>query len=339
MNNTDKVYTNLLKDIVENGVQKGDRTGTGTKSVFGRMVKFDMREGFPLLTTKKIHTKSVIHELLWFLKGDTNIKYLNDNGVTIWDEWADENGDLGPVYGKQWVNWGGELSNWEKYEGIIEDGYEHQSFPHTGLMRRKYIKGINQIQYVIDRLTKYPDCRRIMVNAWNVGELNDMKLMPCHYGFQFWTRELTIEERMEIWNKRVAGLYFGLSWGFGKTQEDALDEQHVPTRGISLAWNQRSCDVGLGIPFNIASYALLLHMVAQQVNMVPLELTGMLGDCHIYSNHMEQVKEQLTRDPYKYPSPKIWLNPEVKSIFDYKYDDIKILDYQSYPTIKMPIAV
>lgn len=315
MNNVDLTYHELLKDIINNGIDKIDRTNVGTKSVFGRMIRFDMREGFPLLTTKKIHVKSVIHELLWFLKGDTNIKYLNDNDVTIWDEWADEDGNLGPIYGKQWVDWGGYMKN--------IDG------------EKVYFKGINQIQYIIDRLIKFPDCRRIMVNAWNVSDLDEMRLMPCHYGFQFWTRELTREERMGIYIKRYMNSF--------SESDDSIDikltTNNIPTRGISLSWNQRSCDVGLGIPFNIASYALLLHMVGQQVNMIPLELIGMLGDCHIYSNHIEQLREQLTRDPHKYPLPKIWLNPEVKSIFNYKYEDIKILDYQSYPTIKMPIAV
>ena len=343
MNNVDLRYQELLKDITDNGVNKMDRTGTGTRSVFGRMVKFDMREGFPLITTKKIHTKSVIHELLWFLNGDTNTKYLNDNGVTIWDEWKDEDGNLGPIYGKQWVDWGGYDTHDDIPQGntIVKTNHRH-------------VGGINQIQYVIDRLSKYPDCRRIMVSAWNVGELDQMKLMPCHYGFQFWTRELTLDEIIRYYYtnvntavicKKVKSKYFYYS------DEHAIWVQHstsdiefgikpkCPSRGISMSWNQRSCDVGLGIPFNIASYGLLLHMVGQQVNMVPLELTGMLGDCHIYKNHMEQVEEQLSRDPNKYPSPKICLNPEVKSIFDYKYDDIKILDYKSYPTIKMPIAI
>lgn len=589
MNKTDEVYSDLLRDIIDNGVDKGDRTGTGTRSVFGRTIRFDMREGFPLLTTKKIHTRSVIHELLWFLNGDTNIKYLNDNGVTIWDEWSDENGDLGPIYGYNWRYWPtdkvlkleikhledvvyepkfkliepnnvidddligqvfhanksdddyivldkvvsdkkngrykvqflsngyitegnrpnikrGEVRNsykasianvgilgepnksvyyyekayglwynmisrcykeknlyykhyggkgifvrgkWKCFEEFLNDLPKINGFskwinnpneydldkdyfgsncysletcrflprkeniilkmykpfrainnelmideidicqkkfankygldpkrinyrlnsgsknPYNGWIFEKidydnekyvwrYQLWVDQISEVIDGLKNNPDSRRHMVNSWNVGLLNEMKLPPCHYSFQFWTRELTLEERFEITDKVNKEIRQDLySYAFNNPiyggsinqrpddveRHQILDDLGIPKRGISLLWNQRSCDVGLGIPFNIASYGLLLHMVAQQVNMVPLELVGMLGDCHIYSNHMEQIKEQLTRDPNKYPPPKIWLNPEVKSIFDYKYDDIKILDYESYPTIKMPIAV
>lgn len=318
MNNVDLTYHELLKDIISNGTNKMDRTNVGTRSVFGRMVKFDMREGFPLLTTKKIHTKSVIHELLWFLKGDTNIKYLNANGVTIWDEWADEDGNLGPVYGKQWVDWGG-------YDVLIEG-----SNP-----RIKHRKGINQIQYVIDRLTNYPDCRRIMVNAWNVGELDQMKLMPCHYGFQFWTRELTLDERQD-WCVANRGLFINSEFSNDEEAHKNFDDVNVPRRGLSLAWNQRSVDTFLGLPFNIASYALLLEMMAQQMNMVTLELTGFLGDTHLYSNHMKQVETQLSRDSRKLP--KLKLN-KAKSIFDYKYEDFEFIGYDPHPVIKAPIAI
>lgn len=329
MNSVDRVYLDLLKDILENGVRKDDRTGTGTVSVFGRQLRFDMSEGFPLLTTKKIHTKSVIYELLWFLRGDTNTKYLNDNGVTIWDEWANENGELGPIYGKQWVDWG-------EIEVPVEKlfGYEY----------KKLGRGINQIQNAVDRLKSHPDCRRIMVNAWNVGDLDDMALMPCHYGFQLYTQELTLKEREELeFKKRLeeSDSKF-VSPGVWVTEpgpsHKSLDYLDIPKRKLSLMWNQRSVDVGLGLPFNIASYAFLLHMFAQQVNMIPHELIANLGDTHIYSNHIEQIKEQLGRDSEKYDSPKLKLQ-KAESIFDYRYEDFEIIGYENYPSIKMPIAI
>lgn len=263
-----KQYQDLLKHILENGTQKTDRTGTGTISVFGYQMRFNLQEGFPLVTTKKVHTKSIIHELLWFIKGETNIKYLKENGVSIWDEWANENGDLGPVYGKQWRSW------------TSADG-----------------KTIDQLKEVINQLKKTPDSRRIMVSAWNVGELSEMALMPCHALFQFYVAD-------------------------GK---------------LSCQLYQRSADVFLGVPFNIASYALLTMMIAQECNLIPYEFIWTGGDTHIYLNHLEQVELQLSREPRALP--KMWMNPEVKSIFDFKYEDFKLENYDPHPAIKAPVAI
>lgn len=325
LNKVDAEYHRLLLDIMDNGHQKGDRTGTGTISVYGRQIRFNMREGFPLLTTKKLHLRSIIHELLWFLNGDTNIKYLNDNKVTIWDEWADENGDLGPVYGKQWVDLGG----W-KETLLTHNRDENGHFK----FRDKHHKGINQIQNLINRLNEAPDCRRMIVSAWNVNELKDMKLMPCHYGFQVWTRELTEEERIQIYvDEYMDGV--GSPAGF----EDAkLETRNIPKREISLMWNQRSVDTFLGLPFNIASYGLLLEMIAQQTNMVAGELIGSLGDTHLYSNHIEYVDKQLDRTSIPC-SPKLVLN-KAKDIFSYSFDDFKIEGYDAHPNWRgVPIAV
>ena len=253
---------------MQHGRKKEDRTGTGTVSVFGYQMRFNLQEGFPLVTTKKVHTKSIIHELLWFLKGDTNIKYLKDNGVTIWDEWADENGNLGPVYGYQW-------RSWPSASG------EH----------------VDQISQLIDQIKKNPDSRRLLVNAWNVSEISKMKLPPCHILFQFYVAD-------------------------GK---------------LSCQLYQRSADLFLGVPFNIASYALLTHMVAQVCNLEVGEFIHTLGDAHIYSNHFDQVNLQLTREPL--PLPTLKLNPEVKNIFDFTYEDIAIENYQSHPAIKAVVAV
>ncbi|UBM59789.1 thymidylate synthase [Marinilongibacter aquaticus] len=263
-----KQYHDLLKHILEEGTEKSDRTGTGTKSVFGYQMRFNLKEGFPLVTTKKIHLRSVIHELLWFIQGDTNIAYLKENGVSIWDEWADENGDLGPVYGKQW-------RSWPKANG----------------------ETVDQLMTVIDQLKNSPDSRRIIVSAWNVGELSEMALMPCHALFQFYVAD-------------------------GK---------------LSCQLYQRSADVFLGVPFNIASYALLTEMIAQVCGLEAHEFIWTGGDTHIYSNHMEQVEKQLARD-FR-PLPKLKLNPEVKSILDFKFEDIEILDYDPHPGIKAPVAV
>jgi thymidylate synthase len=253
---------------MQHGTKKEDRTGTGTVSVFGYQMRFNLQEGFPLVTTKKVHTKSIIHELLWFLKGDTNIKYLKDNGVTIWDEWADENGNLGPVYGYQW-------RSWPSASG------EH----------------VDQISQLIDQIKKNPDSRRLLVNAWNVSEISKMKLPPCHILFQFYVAD-------------------------GK---------------LSCQLYQRSADLFLGVPFNIASYALLTHMVAQVCDLEVGEFIHTLGDAHIYSNHFDQVNLQLTREPL--PLPTLKLNPEVKNIFDFTYEDIAIENYQSHPAIKAVVAV
>lgn len=330
LNNLDKIYHDLLQDILDNGYEKKDRTGTGTISVYGRQIRFNMKDGFPLLTTKKLHIRSIIHELLWFINGETNVKYLNDNGVTIWDEWVDTNGDLGPVYGKQWVDWGG------AYETILtreKDENGHHKFV------KKHHPGINQIQRLIDRLNTAPDCRRMIVSAWNVGELEQMALMPCHYGFQIWTRELTLEERYNLWF--VNNYETGMERYFDPNKLPDFDNDYytpTPKREISLQWSQRSVDVGLGWPFNIASYALLLHMIAQQVNMVPGELIGNLGDTHIYTNHINPIKEQLKRNSKTMELPKLILN-KAKDIFSYKYEDFKIEGYDAHPSIKMDISI
>lgn len=261
-------YHQLLKHILENGNRKEDRTGTGTLSVFGYQMRFDLAKGFPLVTTKKLHLKSIIYELLWFLNGDTNIKYLNDHGVTIWDEWADANGDLGPVYGSQWRSWPG--ANGEK---------------------------IDQISKVVEQIKKKPDSRRHMVTAWNPAEVDNMALPPCHAMFQFYVAD-------------------------GK---------------LSCQLYQRSCDTFLGLPFNIASYALLVHMVAQQCDLKPGDFVWTGGDVHIYNNHIEQVKLQLTREPFPLPTLQIRRKPE--SLFDYQFEDFQIVNYQAHPSIKAPIAV
>jgi thymidylate synthase len=261
-------YLDLLQHILDKGVKKADRTGTGTISCFGYQMRFDLQEGFPLVTTKKLHLKSIIHELLWFLKGETNIEYLKQNGVSIWNEWADGNGELGPVYGKQWRSWEG--ANGET---------------------------VDQVSQVIKQIKANPDSRRLIVSAWNVAELPKMALMPCHAFFQFYVAE-------------------------GK---------------LSCQLYQRSADVFLGVPFNIASYALLTMMVAQVCDLEPGEFIHTFGDVHIYSNHMEQVQLQLSRKPF--PLPTMKLNPEVKNIFDFKFEDFTLENYQFHPPIKAPVAV
>jgi thymidylate synthase len=263
-----KQYHELLRHLLDQGAPKTDRTGTGTRSVFGWQMRFDLREGFPLVTTKKLHLKSIVHELLWFLSGDTNVRYLREHGVTIWDEWADANGELGPVYGAQWRRW------------KSADGRE-----------------IDQIQRAVELLRTDPDSRRIIVNAWNVGELSRMALTPCHALFQFY----------------VAG---------GR---------------LSCQLYQRSADVFLGVPFNIASYALLTHMVAQQVDLDVGEFIWTGGDTHLYVNHVEQARTQLAREPY--PLPRLEIRRRPPSIFDYRYDDFEFVGYQAHPAIKAPIAV
>lgn len=263
-----KQYLDLMQHIIDEGVQKGDRTGTGTKSVFGYQMRFNLQEGFPVVTTKKLHLRSIIHELLWFLKGDTNIKYLKENGVSIWDEWADENGDLGPVYGSQWRSW------------PTPDG-QH----------------IDQITQVIDQIKNNPNSRRMIVSAWNVAEVNNMALPPCHAFFQFYVAD-------------------------GK---------------LSCQLYQRSADVFLGVPFNIASYALLTMMMAQVCDLEAGEFIHTLGDAHLYSNHMEQTELQLSREPYPLPTMKI--NPEIKNIFDFTFEDFELVNYQHHPHIKAPVAV
>ena len=261
-------YLDLLKDIQDNGARKTDRTGTGTLSVFGRQLRFDLSEGFPLVTTKRIHVRSIIYELLWFLKGDTNIKYLKDNGVSIWDEWADENGDLGPVYGSQWRNW------------PSPDG-----------------RNIDQITNVLNQIKSKPDSRRHIVIAWNPAAVDKMALPPCHMMFQFYVAD-------------------------GK---------------LSCQLYQRSCDTFLGLPFNIASYALLTHMVAQQCDLLPGDFVWTGGDVHLYSNHLDQTRLQLTREPF--PLPQLVIKRKPDSLFDYNFEDFEIANYQYHPSIKAPIAV
>jgi thymidylate synthase len=261
-------YLDLVQHILDHGNQKTDRTGTGTKSCFGYQMRFNLQEGFPLVTTKKVHLKSIIYELLWFLNGDTNIKYLKDNGVRIWDEWADENGDLGPVYGKQW-------RSWEGANGVV----------------------IDQISELIEQIKKTPDSRRLIVSAWNVGDLSKMALMPCHNMFQFYVAD-------------------------GK---------------LSCQLYQRSADVFLGVPFNIASYALLTMMIAQVCNLQYGDFVHSFGDVHLYNNHFEQAKTQLARKPFPLPTMKI--NPDVKDIFSFKFEDFTLENYESHPGIKAPVAV
>lgn len=378
MNTIDKQYQALLQDILDNGVRKGDRTGTGTISVFGRQIRHKMSEGFPLLTTKKMAWKTMVTELLWFLRGDTNIKYLVDNGCHIWDgdayknyekwdgsgclypesltkeefiekiktdsEFAKEWGELGPIYGKQWRSWRGEANFWnEEYEPI------------------------DQIANLIKDLKANPDSRRLMVSAWNVGEIDSAVLPPCHYGFQVYTREIpwyndltTIKNAYVNWSlnkfKEIpyagdakadtitsADKIFTIGWQerpdpfTGKPLIELECFSSIPKRAISLMWNQRSCDFPLGIPMNIASYALLLMMIAKEVNMIPDELIGNFGDCHIYLNQIDGVKEQIGREPYSLPTVKI-IDKPIKDISDYVIEDIVLEGYKSHPKIMMPLS-
>jgi thymidylate synthase len=296
-----KQYHELMQRVLNEGVKKEDRTGTGTLSVFGHQMRFNLAEGFPLVTTKKCHTKSIIHELLWFLQGDSNIKYLKDNGVSIWNEWADENGNLGPVYGVQW-------RSWKTHDG----------------------RTIDQIKNLVEMIKKNPDSRRMMVNAYNVGELDTMVLPPCHYGFQVYTRELSEDERNEIRDMQYFKNRLHQSL---KGSDTKIDWENIPTRAISLMWNQRSVDTFLGLPFNIASYGLLLTMIADEVNMVPDELIGNLGDTHLYLNHIEQAKEQIGREPYDLPKVSVR-----DGIFCSSINDVILENYQSHPAIKAPLS-
>jgi thymidylate synthase len=376
MNNLDKQYIALLQDILDNGVKKDDRTGTGTLSVFGRHIRHKMSDGFPLLTTKKVHFKSVVTELLWFLRGNTNIKYLVDNDCHIWDGDAYKNylrkvirdkdivrylksysidtkgvptiefyskdeyieriknddtfaqkwGELGPVYGAQWRDWNGKTE--VTYPGVRDE---------NGHLKPFHIKtyGIDQIANSINLLKTDPDSRRNRVNAWNVGELDSMVLPPCHTDFQFYTRELSLEEKIKyapvksmLHPDGTGLLFYDYDW------------DKAPTRAISLMWNQRSVDTFLGLPFNIASYGLLLEIIAKEVNMVPDELIGNLGDVHLYSNHIEQAKEQMTREPYPLPKlgkiPNHWVFQDNWESFN--PSDFTLENYQSHPTIKAPLS-
>ena len=335
MNTLDSKYQELLQDILDNGVVKTDRTGTGTISVFGRQIRHRMSQGFPLLTTKKMAWKTMVTELIWFLSGSTNIKYLVMNGCNIWngdaykryervwnwdldeplpmeqfieriktdDEFAKIWGELGPIYGKQWRDW----------------------------------NGFDQIQNLIDELKTNPDSRRLMVSAWNVGELGHMVLPPCHYGFQVYTRELTGEERWDLLKKKVGEDKFQLMVDdivpFGGGLSEELQVYNIPKRAISLMWNQRSVDTFLGLPFNIASYGLLLTMIADEMNMVPEELIGNLGDVHLYKNHIEQAKEQIKREPFDLPTVHVR-----DGIYSFGGQDVILENYQSHPPIKAPLS-
>ena len=371
MNRLDKRYQDLLEDILDNGVVKTDRTGTGTISVFGRQIKHKMSQGFPLLTTKKMAWKTMVTELLWFLKGETNIKYLVDNDCHIWDgdtyknyqknmtEWfgnesqltqvefiekikidnrfANRWGDLGPIYGKQWRSWKYQKNEW--YDG--KNHYEEES------------KSIDQIANLINELKTNPDSRRLMVSAWNVGELDQMVLPPCHYGFQLYTRKLTGEEMWDLLKNKVGEERFKsmvddvVPFGGGLSEE--LESYKIPKRAISLMWNQRSVDTFLGLPFNIASYGLLLEIISREVNMMPDELIGNLGDVHLYSNHIEQAKEQIDREPYK-NLPVLKFSPIQLAHFEHHMDTFEdhikesqphqfiIEGYESHPSIKAPLS-
>ena len=399
MNTLDSKYQDLLQDILDNGVVKTDRTGTGTISVFGRQIKHKMSQGFPLLTTKKMAWKTMVTELLWFLRGDTNIKYLVDNSCNIWngdafknytkevndiidgyrcgdimgiqphieamfsnsdmltpltqeefinkiktdDEFAEEWGELGPIYGAQWREWRTKTL----FKTTLKD-------PLTG--NDTYVEGdktIDQIQNLIDELKTNPDSRRLMVSAWNVGELDNMVLPPCHYGFQVYTRELTGEERWDLLKKKVGENKFQLMVDdivpFGGGLSEELQVYNIPKRSISLMWNQRSVDTFLGLPFNIASYGLLLEILAREVNMVTEDLIGNLGDVHLYKNHIEQAKEQIGREPYK-NLPILNFSPIPSAHFEHHLDSFNdfvkglqpyqfiIDEYESHPTIKAPLS-
>lgn len=276
-----KQYLDLLQHVMDNGTDRGDRTGTGTRGVFGYQMRFDLAKGFPVMTTKRLHLRSIIHELLWFLKGDTNIKYLKDNGVSIWDEWADENGDLGPVYGAQWRSW----PNLVDQNNEWGEAAEYKNEP------------IDQIKKVLESLGNNPDSRRHIVSAWNPAQVDEMALPPCHCLFQF----------------------------------------YVANGKLSCQLYQRSADIFLGVPFNIASYSLLVLMMAQVLGLEPGEFVHTLGDAHIYSNHFDQVREQLSRTPHELPT--MWVNPEVKDLFEFKFEDFELRDYKFEPAIKAPIAV
>jgi thymidylate synthase len=376
MNRLDQQYQELLENILQFGVEKKDRTGTGTKSLFGYTIRHNMRNGFPLLTTKKMAWKQIVTELLWFLRGDTNIKYLVDNDCHIWDgdayknyawktsmdidgqltkeefinkiktddEFAYEWGELGPIYGKQWRRWTKKkmyLSTDGSYENIYDEMDQTV---------------IDQIAGIINDLKTNPDSRRLMVSAWNVGELDQMVLPPCHYGFQVYTRELSAKERTALGSKGSTRLYDMIKEGGYETidadveMHKICDDYNIPTRAISLMWNQRSVDTFLGLPFNIASYGLLLEIIAKEVNMVPDELIGNLGDTHLYLNHIEQAKQQMDREPFELPKLKIntefWqtesgecgIGPLKTNLMGFEIDDFTLENYQSHPPIKAPLS-
>lgn len=378
MNNLDKQYFELLEDILKNGTQKGDRTGTGNISVFGRMIRHKMSEGFPLITTKKVYFKGVLVELLWFLKGGTNIKYMVENDCNIWvgdaykkycasfttppedpnsqllgpqlisvkpvdldresfiqkikldPAFAEKWGELGPVYGKQWRDWEGNVP-------IYIDGGQGAPGKNEVWDGRFERHRVDQIKDIINKLKNNPEDRRMIVNAWNVPEIPQMTLPPCHYSFQVYARPLNLDERRAIWNKRIEGLQYMLMWMSPKTEDDALDEQKVPRYELSLMFNIRSNDVPLGLPFNLASYGLLLEILAKHVNMVPSELIASIGDAHIYLNQVPMIQEQLTRNSFPLPKLKI-SDKDVEDIGDYEIDDFTIVDYKSHDSIKIPLS-
>lgn len=343
-----KQYLALMQDILDNGVVKKDRTGVGTLSVFGRQLRFDLKEGFPLVTTKKVHLKSIIHELLWFLNGDTNVKYLQENGVKIWNAWSDEEGNLGPVYGKQWREWRDckvvECHDVRRTQQLMQRGYKYiGNMKEDGTTYLVYEKAHDQISKVIRQLREDPDSRRIIVSAWNVSDLDDMALNPCHNYFQFYTTEMTLLERLDWYEANEPEKFANAPLINHEDIDDeerlheTLDREGIPRRKLSCFYMMRSNDVALGKPFNIASYALLTHVVAQQVNMVPDELVYSGVDVHLYLNHLDQIKLQLTREPY--PLPKLVIKRKPESIFDYKYEDFEVVGYQSHPHIAMPVAV
>ena len=320
-------YIQLLDRVLTVGRDKTDRTGTGTRSVFGHQMRFDLSEGFPLVTTKKMFLKGVIHELLWFLAGDTNIKYLTDNGVHIWDAWADEAGELGPVYGSQWRSW-----PVVQLRDLRGEFVTHADGSHTFFNAKVHTRSIDQIAQVVSTLKTNPDSRRLIVSAWNPAEVDNMALPPCHLLFQFYTEELTNDERVLYASQHQ--LEVGDA---SDVQLNArLDALNVPARRLSCQLYQRSADLFLGVPFNIASYALLTMMIAQQVDMAPGDFIWTGGDCHIYKNHFDQVQIQLARHPYPMPKMEIEKAP---SIFDYKYEDFKLSDYQHHEAIKAEISV
>ena len=345
-----KQYLALMQDILDNGVIKKDRTGVGTLSVFGRQLRFDLKEGFPLVTTKKVHLKSIIHELLWFLNGDTNVKYLQENGVRIWNEWANEEGDLGPVYGHQWREWM-DTKMVYLWDERSKDVLRKRGYRYAGTIAKDdpeesiviYRKSHDQISKVIQQLREDPDSRRIIVSAWNVGDLDDMALNPCHNYFQFYTTEMTLLERLDWYEVNEpekfanAPLINHEDIDSEERLHEILDREGIPRRKLSCFYMMRSNDYLLGAPFNVASYALLTHMIAQQLNMVPDELVYSGVDVHLYSNHLEQAKLQLTREPY--PLPKLVIKRKPDSIFDYKYEDFELVNYQAHPHIAAPVAV
>ncbi|ECM9354859.1 thymidylate synthase [Salmonella enterica subsp. enterica serovar Enteritidis] len=343
-----KQYLALMQDILDNGVVKKDRTGVGTLSVFGRQLRFDLKEGFPLVTTKKVHLKSIIHELLWFLNGDTNVKYLQENGVRIWNEWANAEGELGPVYGKQWREWRDckvvECHDVRRTQQLMQRGYKYiGNMKEDGTTYLVYEKAHDQISKVIQQLREDPDSRRIIVSAWNVADLDDMALNPCHNYFQFYTTEMTLLERLDWYEVNEPEKFASAPLINHEDIDDeerlheTLDREGIPRRKLSCFYMMRSNDYLLGAPFNVASYALLTHIVAQQLNMVPDELVYSGVDVHLYSNHLEQAKLQLTREPY--PLPKLVIKRKPVSIFDYKYEDFELVGYQAHPHIAAPVAV